>query len=86
MDINYEAVVVAQLNAEIAAKGTNVRRLALDMGESYGSFRRWLAGERPLRMQLVFEILAQLELEPSTFFTRVEERMRDERQTSDPRS
>lgn len=70
----YLVAVLAQLNAEIKAAGYSEKSLAAVIGISYGVFRRYLRGERPLPMSVYWTILDALALDETVFVGRARAR------------
>lgn len=66
--------VLAQLNAEITAAGTDVKSVAARMGSDYNTIRRYLIGERKLPMGVLWEIADAISLDPTTLIARAKER------------
>ena len=79
MGLNYGAATSAQLKAEIAAADRSIRNVAAELGSDYTTLFKVVTGKRPIRMQTVFDILGVLGVDPSAFFTRVQERAESER-------
>lgn len=71
----FEAVVIAQLRAEIAAAGKSQKDVATAADLPYVSFVRYMRGERPMTLRTLKSILGVLGVEPATFYARVQERV-----------
>jgi hypothetical protein len=67
--------VIAQLNAEIAARDETVKSIAERGGYSYGSYRRYLSGERSIPMTVYWHTLELLKLDEAVFHARVKDRL-----------
>jgi hypothetical protein len=64
-----------QLIAEISASEyRSVRKVAAALNRDYTTVYRWVTNKQPIRMDVLFDILALLEIEPGVFFTRAQER------------
>src|SRR5690606_31157771 len=74
MSINYESATSAQLKAEITAAGRSIRNIAEEMDVDYTTLYKLITGKRSIRLQTVYAILAVINVDPSVFFTRVQER------------
>ena len=59
--------VLAQLNAEITTAGQTPTSLAREMGINYGSLRKYLNGDLPMHLSMLWDILAALKVTPSHF-------------------
>ena len=64
--------VIAQLNAEITTADKTPTSLAREMGINYGSFRRYLNGEQPMHLFMVWDILAALNVGATEFMQSAE--------------
>lgn len=67
--------ILAQLNAEIAAAGTNIKSLAAAIGRPYDSTRNYLIGERKLPLGLFLEMCSGLGITPDELIRRARDRM-----------
>ena len=67
--------ILAQLNAEIAAAGTNAKALATAIGRPYDSTRNYLTGERRLPLGIFLEMCRGLDVSPDVLIVRARERM-----------
>lgn len=75
----YTAAILEQLNAEIAARDSNVKALAKRMGVDYGTFRRYTEGERPMPMTRLWQALDTLGIDYGVFTRRASERLEENR-------
>ena len=71
----YVQASLDQLNAEIAAKGLDVKKVSVQLGIDYNTFRRYMNGERPLPMHTFWQTLSELGIDEGTFVRRVRERL-----------
>jgi transcriptional regulator with XRE-family HTH domain len=84
----YTAAILEQLNAEIAARDSNVKALAKRMNMDYGTLRRYTEGERPLPMTKLWQALDTLGIDYGVFTRRASERLEENRaagKRGDPR-
>jgi hypothetical protein len=75
----YTAAILEQLNAEIAARDSNVKALAKLMGMDYGTFRRYTEGVRPMPMTKLWQALDALGIDYGVFTRRASERLEESR-------
>lgn len=69
------AALSAQLVAEISASDYgSVKAVARALGVDYHTYRKWVLGDKNLRMLTVFDTLELLGIETDVFFARVRER------------
>ena len=73
----YTSAILEQLNAEIAAQGSNVKALAKLMGMDYGTFRRYTEGVRPMPITKLWQALDALGIEYGVFIRRASERLEE---------
>ena len=71
----YVQASIEQLNAEVAAKGLDVKKLSVALKIDYNTFRRYMNGERPMPMHTFWRALEELGLEEETFVRRARERL-----------
>lgn len=71
----FAKATTAQLKAEItASEYGNVKAFAAALGVDYHTFRRYIADDRDIKMEMLLRSLALLGIAPSEFFTQVEAR------------
>jgi len=70
----YTEAVLAQLNAEISAAGTDVKSLAGRLQMDYNTFRRYTIGERPMPMTVLWSALEALGVDEVVFIDRAKAR------------
>lgn len=75
---SWAQAVVAQINAERAAKGMSVAELAERVGIHPGSWPRYMKGERQMSLPLVERCAKALELDIRTLIRRANERNGEE--------
>lgn len=66
--------VLKQLEAEIGASDYTVKSLAAAIGKDYITFRRYVRGERPMPMNVLWDALEALDVPEEVFFRRARER------------
>lgn len=79
MDIDsreVDAALVAVIRAELGRQHIPDARLAEALGLSRSSMSAWLSGDRPFRVQEVFQIAEFLNLSPVEVWTRQQEELR----------
>ena len=74
----YQNAVLAQLNAEIAAKDQTPKSVAAALEIDYNTFRRYLKGERAIPMTILWATLETLELAEDVFVTRARQRFQQQ--------
>ncbi len=70
----YTKAIMDQLNAEIGASDFTVKSLAAAMGMDYNTFRRYVQGERPMPMVVLWSAIDQLEIPQLVFAERAQQR------------
>lgn len=70
----YTESVLAQLNAEISAAGSDVKSIAGRLKMDYNTFRRYTIGERPMPMHVLWAALEVLEVDEVAFIDRAKAR------------
>jgi len=71
----YQDAVLGQLNAEMSAKGYNVKTLAAAVGKDYNTFRRWMNGEREIPIRMLWRTIAALGVPAEVFTDRARRRL-----------
>lgn len=67
--------ILEQLNAEIAANGQTVKSTAGLIGMDYNTYRRYIAGEREMPIDVLTRTLEVLRLDYQTFVGRARGRL-----------
>lgn len=62
--------ILEQLNAEIAARGQSIKSVSAALGYDYNTFRRWMNGEREIKIGTVIEVVDLLHVDRAVFFAR----------------
>lgn len=76
--------ILAQLNAEIAAAGLDVKKFARGLGADYNTFRRYMNGEREIPMHVFWAALDALSIDTAEFMQGAQRRARKLSQVEAP--
>jgi len=70
----YTKAILDQLNAEIGASDYTVKSLAGALEKDYNTFRRWVIGEKPMPMVVLWAAIDQLGIPQLVFAQRAQDR------------
>lgn len=71
----FEAAVLAQLQAEIKTAGTSIPKLAAQLDYDYNTYWRYITGRRSIPLPVLFATIDALGITPALLMQEAERRM-----------